>query len=106
MLFFEKVADEDAFMEVALDAGAADLEIDENGAEVLTAPEDYAAVYDALVAAGFTPDESEVTMRADNLSPVSADDADKVMRLIERLEELDDVQSVYTNADFPEDFAG
>ena len=45
-------------------------------------------------------------MRADNLSPVSADDADKVMRLIERLEELDDVQSVYTNADFPEDFAG
>ena len=106
VLFFEKVADEDAFMEVALDAGAADLEIDENGAEVLTAPEDYAAVYDALVAAGFTPDESEVTMRADNLSPVSADDADKVMRLIERLEDLDDVQSVYTNADFPEDFAG
>ena len=106
VLFFEKVADEDAFMEVALDAGAADLEIDENGAEVLTDPADYAAVYDALVAAGYTPDESEVTMRADNLSPVSAEDADKVMRLIERLEELDDVQSVYTNADFPEDFAG
>ena len=93
-------------MEVALDAGADDLEMDENGAEVLTAPENYAAVYDALVAAGYTPDESEVTMRADNLSPVSAEDADKVMRMIERLEELDDVQSVYTNADFPEDFAG
>ena len=88
------------------EAGATDLEIDENGAEVLTSPDNYAAVYDALVAAGYTPDESEVTMRADNLSPVSADDADKVMRLIERLEELDDVQSVYTNADFPEDFAG
>ena len=58
VLFFEKVADEEAFMEVALDAGAADLEMDENGAEVLTAPEDYAAVYDALVAAapGMTPE--------------------------------------------------
>ena len=106
VLFFEKVENEDAFMEVALDAGADDLEVDENGAEVLTSPDNYAAVYDALVAAGYTPDESEVTMRADNLSPVSAEDADKVMRMIERLEELDDVQSVYTNADFPEDFAG
>ena len=89
VLFFEKVENEDAFMEVALDAGADDLEVDENGAEVLTSPDNYAAVYDALV-----------------LSPVSAEDADKVMRMIERLEELDDVQSVYTNADFPEDFAG
>ena len=106
VLFFEKVENEDAFMEVALDAGADDLEVDENGAEVLTSPDNYAAVYDALVAAGYTPDESEVTMRADNLSPVSAEDADKVMRMIERLEELDDVQSGYTNADFPEDFAG
>ena len=106
VLFFEKVENEDAFMEVALDAGADDLEVDENGAEVLTSPDNYAAVYDALVAAGYTPDESEGTMRADNLSPVSAEDADKVMRMIERLEELDDVQSVYTNADFPEDFAG
>ena len=83
VLFFEKVENEDAFMEVALDAGADDLEIDENGAEVLTSPDNYAAVYDALVAAGYTPDESEVTMRADNLSPVSTEDADKVMRMIE-----------------------
>ena len=45
-------------------------------------------------------------MRAQNLSPVSLEDADKVMRLIERLEELDDTQNVYTNADFPEEFAG
>lgn len=106
VLFFESVADEDALMEAALEAGAQDIEFDEGSAQVITDPSDYAAVYEALVAAGFTPDESEVTMRAENLSPVSAEDADKVMRLIDMLEELDDVQSVVSNAEFPEDYAG
>lgn len=106
VLFFESVADEDALMEAALEAGAQDIEFDEGSAQVITEPADYAAVYEALVAAGFTPDESEVTMRAENLSPVSAQDADKVMRLIDMLEELDDVQSVVSNAEFPEDYAG
>ena len=106
VLFFESVADEDALMEAALEAGAQDIEFDEGGGQVITDPSDYAAVYEALVAAGFTPDESEVTMRAENLSPVSAEDADKVMRLIDMLEELDDVQSVVSNAEFPEDYAG
>lgn len=106
VLFFESVADEDALMEAALEAGAADIQFDEGSAEVVTEPSDYATVYETLVAAGYTPDESEVTMRAENLSPVSLDDADKVMRLIERLEELDDTQSVYTNADFPAEFEG
>ena len=106
VLFFEKVADEDAFMEIALEAGADDLVSDADGIEILTSPENYAPVYEALQAAGFTPDESEITMRADNLSPLALADAEKVAKLIERLEELDDVQSVYTNADFPEDFAG
>ena len=106
VLFFGEVADEDALMEAALEAGTDDIDMVDGSAEVLTAPENYAAVYEALAAAGFTPDESEVTMRAQNLSPVSLEDADKVMRLIERLEELDDTQNVYTNADFPEEFAG
>lgn len=106
VIFFESVSDEDKLMEVALDAGADDLISDENGIEILTTPENYALVYEALQQAGFNPDESEVTMRADNLSPISLEDADKVAKLIDRLEELDDVQSVYTNADFPEDFAG
>lgn len=106
VIFFESVNDEDKLMEVALDAGADDLISDENGIEILTTPENYALVYEALQQAGFNPDESEVTMRADNLSPISLEDADKVVKLIDRLEELDDVQSVYTNADFPEDFAG
>lgn len=106
VLFFETVKDEDALMEAALEAGAQDIEFNEGSAEVITDPADYAAVYEALVAAGFSPDESEVTMRAENLSPVSAEDAEKVMRLIDMLEELDDVQTVVSNADFPEDFAG
>ncbi len=106
VLFFEKVEDEEALLDIALEAGAEDMETDEDGTEVLTTAEQYASVYEALCAAGFTPDDSEITMRADNLSPVSMEDADKVMRLIENLEELDDTQNVYTNADFPEDFAG
>lgn len=106
VLFFEKIEDEDAFMEAALEAGAEDIEFDDGSAEVITAPADYAAVYDALTNAGYTPDESEVTMRAENLSPVSLEDAAKVMKLIDMLEELDDVQSVVHNAEFPEEFEG
>lgn len=105
VLFYEAVSDEDALMEAALEAGAQDIVFEDKSAEVITAPEDYAQVYERLSAAGFAPDESEVTMRAENLSPVSAEDAEKVLRLIERLEELDDTQSVVTNADFPADFA-
>lgn len=106
ILFFEKIEDEDAFMEAALEAGAEDIDFNEGAAEVITTPTNYAMVYDALVAAGYTPDESEVTMRAENLSPVSMDDAAKVMKLIDMLEELDDVQSVVHNAEFPEAFEG
>ncbi|UJF24476.1 YebC/PmpR family DNA-binding transcriptional regulator [Suttonella sp. R2A3] len=104
VLFFADVADEELILEAALEGGADDVVFDEGSAEVLTTPEAYAETYETLVAAGFEPDDSEVTMRAENLSPVSAEDAEKVLRLIDRLEELDDTQNVYTNADFPEDF--
>lgn len=104
VLFFELIDDEDKFMEIALDAGAEDIEFDNGACEVVTSPADYASVYEAIVAAGYQPTESEVTMRAENLSPVSADDAAKVMRLIDMLEDLDDVQTVVSNAEFPEDF--
>ncbi|MBP3194164.1 MAG: YebC/PmpR family DNA-binding transcriptional regulator [Cardiobacteriaceae bacterium] len=103
VLFFEKVENEDALMEAALEAGAADIEFSDGSAEIITEPSDYAAVYEALTAAGFTPDESEVTLRAENTSPVSKEDAEKVEKLIDMLEELDDVQTVVTNAEFPEE---
>lgn len=106
VLFFENVDDEDALMEAALNAGAEDIEFDDKSAEILTAPEEYANVYEALVQAGFTADESEVTLRAENLSAVSLEDAEQVARLLEMLEELDDVQRVVSNADFPEEFEG
>ncbi|MBR1375811.1 MAG: YebC/PmpR family DNA-binding transcriptional regulator [Cardiobacteriaceae bacterium] len=103
VLFFETVENEDALMEAALEAGAADIEFSDGSAEIITEPSDYAAVYEALTAAGFTPSESEVTLRAENPSPVSKEDAEKVEKLIDMLEELDDVQTVVTNAEFPEE---
>ncbi|PIE40462.1 MAG: YebC/PmpR family DNA-binding transcriptional regulator [Gammaproteobacteria bacterium] len=98
--------DEDTIMEAALEAGADDVLAEDGFIEVLTSPKAYTEVYDAMVAAGLEPDESEVTQRADNVVPVSASDAEKLMKLLDMLEELDDTQSVSTNADFPDDFTG
>lgn len=98
--------DEDAIMEVALDAGAEDVLAEDDIIEVITTPKAYTEVYDALVAAGIEPDDSEVTQRADNLVPVSGSDAETLMKLLDTLEELDDTQTVSTNADFPEAFTG
>lgn len=100
---FEDVSQEEAILDAALEAGAEDVLTDDDGIEVLTTPADYAAVVNALAAAGFETEDSEVTMRPENLSPVTADDAPKVLKLIDALEELDDVQNVYTNADIPEE---
>ncbi len=103
ILSFAPGTDEDALMEAALEAGAEDIVTNDDGSiDVLTAPEDYQAVKDALEAAGFTPDSAEVTMRAETLTMLDDDTAAKVLRLIDMLEDLDDVQSVYTNADFSE----
>lgn len=98
--------DEDAIMEAALEAGADDVIAEDGLIEVLTSPKAYTEVYDAMVAAGLEPEESEVTQRADNLVPINGADAEKLMKLLDMLEELDDTQTVSTNADFPEDFAG
>ncbi len=96
--------DEEKLMEAALEAGAEDIQMDDDGsAEIITSPEDFAAVKDALVAAGFTPDHDEVTMRADNLTLVEGDTAEKLLKMIDMLEDLDDVQEVFTNADFTDE---
>ncbi|PIE45821.1 MAG: YebC/PmpR family DNA-binding transcriptional regulator [Gammaproteobacteria bacterium] len=96
--------DEDEIMEAALEAGAEDIVAESGMIEVITTPKAYTEVYDAMVAGGFEPDDSEVTQRADNLVPVSKDEAQQLLRLLDMLEELDDTQTVSTNADFPEDF--
>ncbi len=95
---------EDAIMEAALEAGAEDVVTEEDGLiEVLTAPGDYLKVKEAMIEAGFEPVDSELTMRAANNVELSVEDSEKVQRLIDMLEELDDVQEVYHNADLHPD---
>lgn len=95
---------EDAIMEVALEAGAQDVVVNDDGSlDVLTAPDDFLTVKDALVAANFPPESSDVVMRPDNYSSLELDDATKMVRLLEMLEDLDDTQEVYSNADISED---
>jgi len=102
-LIFAPGTDEDKVMEVALEAGAEDVITDEEGAiEVLTAPVDFEAVKNALEAAGLVADMAEVTMRAENTIVLSGDDAVKMQKLLDILEDLDDVQNVFHNADIEE----
>jgi len=100
-LIFAPGTSEDKVMEVALEAGAEDVIADEDGAiEVLTAPGDFEAVRDALEAAGLKPEVAEVTMRAENTIELAGDDAARMQKLLDMIEELDDVQDVYHNAVF------
>jgi YebC/PmpR family DNA-binding regulatory protein len=91
---------EDKVMEVALDAGAEDVLTDDDGAvEVLCAPPDFEKVQLALVAAGLKPEVAEVTMRAENTIELAGDDAQRMQKLLDVLEDLDDTQAVYHNAE-------
>ena len=88
--------DEDEVMEVALDSGADDIETAENGAiDVFTEPHDFGAVKDALDAAGFEAANAEVSLIPSTKAELDADTAPKLLRLIDALEDLDDVQEVY-----------
>ena len=100
-LIFAPGTSEDQVMEVALEAGAEDVIADEEGAiEVLTAPADFEAVKNALQAAGLVPEVAEVTMRAENTVELAGDDAARMQKLLDMIEELDDVQNVFHNAAF------
>ena len=102
-LVFAPGTDEDKVMEVALEAGAEDVISDEEGAiEVLTPPADFEAVKNALEAAGMKPELAEVTMRAENTIELTGDDAARMQKLIDVLEDLDDVQEVFHNAEIAE----
>ncbi len=98
-LIFAPGADEDKLMEVALEAGAEDVITDEDGAiEVLTAYADFEKIKLALETAGFKADLAEVTMRADNTIDLTGIDAERMQKLLDVLEDLDDVQEVFHNA--------
>lgn len=97
-MYFAPGTNEDALMEAALEAGADDITSDEEGGiEVLTPPHDLSAIKDALAKAGFKSEVAEVTMKPQTETSVSGDDAVKMQKLIDALENLDDVQEVYTN---------
>jgi YebC/PmpR family DNA-binding regulatory protein len=105
VLSYAPGADEDAITEAAIEAGADDVvAYPQDGAiDVLTSPEAFAAVRDAMQAAGLAPDLAEVTMRADNDIAVAGDTAQQVAKLLAWLNDMDDVQDVYSNADLGED---
>lgn len=99
---FAPGADEEKIIEIAVDAGAEDVETGDDGSiEVLTLPEDFHTVRDALAEAGLEPESSEVAMIPQAYSELDVETGEKVLRLLDSLEDLDDVQNVYTNADFP-----
>lgn len=100
VILFPEGSDEDAIMEASLEAGAEDVIGDDDGSvEVLTAPDDMVDVKEALVAAGLEPSQSEVTMRASTSAAISGKEAETMLKLLDMLEDLDDVQNVYSNAD-------
>ncbi len=93
---------EDEVMEAALEAGAEDIVTDDDGSvEVLTTPEEFEAVRDGLRTAGLTFEQAEVTQRADNLIEVDVETGRQVLKFLDVLEDLDDTQDVWSNADIP-----
>lgn len=98
-MLFAPGTNEDALMEAALEAGAEDVVADdEGGFEVITDPYEFSRIREALEKAGFTPALAEVTMKPSTSTELGGDDAAKMQKLLDALENLDDVQEVYTNA--------
>lgn len=102
VLTYSAGTDEDAVMEVALEAGAEDILTSDDGSiEVLTPEESFVDVKEALVAADMVPEHAEVTMRAAIAVELDVEQGQKLLKLIDALEDLDDVQEVYSNAEIP-----
>ena len=98
--------DEDLIMEVAIESGADDVEVyDDKTIDVITSPEDFGSVKDALDEAGFKSENAEVTLMPSTKAELDIDTAPKLLRLIDALEDLDDVQEVYHNGDVSEEVA-
>ena len=104
VLVYPPGADEEKILELALEAGAEDVVTDEDGSvEVLTAPGDFETVAEAMKEASLEPESAEVTMRPSTSAPLEEDHAPSMLKLLDTLEELDDVQNVFTNAEIDEE---
>ena len=103
LIHFAPGADEEAIMDIVLDAGAEDIETEDDGSvAVVTSKESYLSVLAALQDAGMEADHSDLTMVATTTVALDEEKAEKVMQLIDAMEDLDDVQNVYSNAEFPD----
>lgn len=101
-IYFEPGVDEDQVMDAALEAGAEDIISNDNASiEVITEWADFLSVKEALETAGLQPESAEITMIASTRVELDLSGAEKMIKLVDRLEDLDDVQNVYTNADIP-----
>jgi YebC/PmpR family DNA-binding regulatory protein len=104
IISFAPGADEDAIMEAALEAGAEDVvSNDDKSIDVITTPEGFTAVRDVIVASGHEPDNAEVTFNASTSAELDQETAEKLLRMVDTLEDLDDVQEVYSNADISDE---
>ena len=101
----KSAADEEQLMEVALEAGAEDVREDDDNFEIITAPEDFEAVKEAIDEAGIETIDAEVTMLPQNSTEVVGKEAEQIIRLMDALDDNDDVQKAYTNADIPDDIS-
>jgi len=103
IISFAPGADEEAIMEAALEAGAEDVVSNDDGSvDVLTTPDEFTAVKEAIEAAGMAPDNAEVTFSASTTAELDLETAEKLLRMVDTLEDLDDVQEVYSNAEISE----
>jgi YebC/PmpR family DNA-binding regulatory protein len=101
---FPADVDEDAIMEAALEGGAEDIVTNNDGSiDVITEPDNFIDVKEALKAAGYKHENAEITMRASTTSELDKKGAESMLKLLDMLEDLDDVQQVYSNADIPDD---
>ncbi|MBT7308919.1 MAG: YebC/PmpR family DNA-binding transcriptional regulator [Gammaproteobacteria bacterium] len=104
VLLYPTGSDEDAIMDAALEAGAEDVASDDDGTiEVLTDVESYLDVKQAMVDAGFEPESAELTQRASTMTELDQEGVEKLIKMIDRLEDLDDVQNVYSNVDISDE---
>ncbi|MCW7754939.1 YebC/PmpR family DNA-binding transcriptional regulator [Desulfobotulus sp. H1] len=104
MVVDKGAVEEESLMEAALDAGAEDIREEEDCFEIITGPQDFETVRDALEATGFAFSMAEVCMIPQTMTRLEGKDAQQMVKLMEMLEDNDDVQKVHTNADIPEDF--
>jgi transcriptional/translational regulatory protein YebC/TACO1 len=96
--------DEDEIMEVALESGADDIIVNDDGSiDVVTSPDSFFPVKDALIASNLTPDHSQITMEPASRIELNMEDAEKFIKLIDWLEDLDDTQEVYHNAEISDE---